>query len=177
MGGLQLAVSVSLFIALSVTPLSSACGTDVDLGGAIDGSVALDASPPLGVDCDPCARASDCVTGSTCGVVSGDLYCAKLCTDTDDCATGETCATLATPDAGTTKACVPSTGACPPAPSPAAPDGAPFEQCGTEVGPTVPGNCRACGSSSTDCAANGCYGGYWCDTAIHDCQKPPKTCD
>jgi hypothetical protein len=54
--------------------------------------------------------------------------------------------------------------------------GVPVDHCGTLVAPSVDGGCHACSASSSDCQANGCYGGYWCDTSSVDCHTPPKTC-
>jgi len=48
--------------------------------------------------------------------------------------------------------------------------------CGTLVAPEIDAGCKACSKTSTDCQPNGCYGGYWCDTAINDCNSPPKSC-
>jgi hypothetical protein len=31
-------------------------------------------------------------------------------------------------------------------------------------------------SSSSGCAANGCYGGWWCDTTTNRCHSPPSGC-
>jgi hypothetical protein len=55
-------------------------------------------------------------------------------------------------------------------------DGGPAEQCGSLVAPNVPSTCRACDPEAGDCQPNGCYGGYWCDSAKVDCSQPPKSC-
>jgi len=55
-------------------------------------------------------------------------------------------------------------------------DGSTTNVCGDLVGPTIDAGCRACSASSDDCQANGCYGGYWCDTDEIDCKAPPKSC-
>jgi hypothetical protein len=55
-------------------------------------------------------------------------------------------------------------------------DGGPAEQCGSLVAPDVPSDCRACDPEAGDCQPNGCYGGYWCDSAKVDCSEPPKSC-
>jgi hypothetical protein len=43
--------------------------------------------------------------------------------------------------------------------------------CGSLAGPTVTAGCHC--SSSKSCAANGCYGGWWCNTATNKCQAAP----
>ncbi|HSQ64352.1 MAG TPA: hypothetical protein VLM85_14090 [Polyangiaceae bacterium] len=54
--------------------------------------------------------------------------------------------------------------------------GGPVDHCGTLVAPAVSAGCKACNPSSGGCQPNGCYGGYWCDTAKTDCHTPPTTC-
>jgi len=44
------------------------------------------------------------------------------------------------------------------------------------VGPTVSAGCSSCSSSSSSCQANGCYGGWYCDTSTDKCQSPPTSC-
>ncbi len=46
--------------------------------------------------------------------------------------------------------------------------------CGTMVAPTVVAGCHSC--TNQTCQTNGCYGGYWCDTATVKCHAPPTTC-
>jgi hypothetical protein len=171
----------SIALASLLAFAAGACGRDVDLGGSIDAALDatfVDAAPVASpTDCTPCLTPTECGSGSTCGLVAGDLYCAKECDFADDCGSGEKCASIDLPDAGTRKACVPPSGACPPASGVLLPDGAPAERCGALVAPDVDGGCAACSATSTDCQANGCYGGYWCDTSIRDCQRPPKTCN
>ena len=48
--------------------------------------------------------------------------------------------------------------------------------CGSLVSPTTPANCVACDKDASDCQANGCYGGYWCDLDAADCRYPPSSC-
>ncbi len=49
-------------------------------------------------------------------------------------------------------------------------------QCGNDVAPSVDAGCRACDKASSDCQANGCYGGFWCDTVLNNCEPPTKSC-
>jgi hypothetical protein len=70
--------------------------------------------------------------------------------------------------------CVPRGGVC--AVTGATPDAGsgPSETCGNLVGPDVKAGCHC--SSGKTCGANGCYGGWWCNTATNHCQAPPSTC-
>ncbi len=56
-----------------------------------------------------------------------------------------------------------------------APDSGPL-QCGNDVAPSVDAACRACDKASSDCQPNGCYGGFWCDTVLNNCEPPTKSC-
>ena len=49
-------------------------------------------------------------------------------------------------------------------------------RCGPLTGPEVTADCVACARGSSGCQANGCFGGYWCHSTTHDCQKPPASC-
>ncbi len=55
------------------------------------------------------------------------------------------------------------------------------ETCGTYVGPDVSAQCHSCTPGGTShngqpCQQNGCYGGWWCDTASNYCHQPPTNC-
>lgn len=50
-------------------------------------------------------------------------------------------------------------------------------QCGTLVAPSVTASCHSCTAGSGTCQANGCYGGWWCDTSTNRCKVAPTTCD
>jgi hypothetical protein len=151
----------------------AACSTDVDLGGTSDGAV-IDAGPP-GPECAPCSTGSQCASG-TCAQFAGDLYCATSCSTSGGCASGQTCTSAKASSGSTVNVCVPSSGACTPATPPADADGGPLDHCGSLNGPSIASSCEACGKYSNDCQANGCYGGYWCDESIRDCQPPPTSC-
>jgi hypothetical protein len=49
--------------------------------------------------------------------------------------------------------------------------GVPLDTCGTLVGPSKAAGCASCGANP--CQTNGCYGGWWCNTATSRCQAPP----
>ncbi len=150
-----------------------ACGKDVDLGGSTDASI-----PDAGgsVVCEPCASSSECASGGTCAHLtasSAEGFCLRTCA-TATCDADDACTSTTSTTGETLRACVPKTGVCSPArPPPVQPDGAPLERCGDLVGPTVSAQCHACQAGSSTCQPNGCYGGYWCDTTIRRCQRPP----
>jgi hypothetical protein len=50
----------------------------------------------------------------------------------------------------------------------------PGNVCGGLVGPGVSAACYC--SPGHTCAANGCYNGWWCNTASGRCQAPPASC-
>lgn len=143
------------------------CGTDVNLGGTADGG------EPKSADCEPCVFVDDCHAGAACGQYSGDAYCATACPQGNECGTGQTCASIVS-TTGTVMACLPISGKCPTAPPPSGSDGSVVTKCGALVGPTVPASCKSCKAGVGTCQANGCYGGWWCNTALTECVRPPK---
>jgi len=58
--------------------------------------------------------------------------------------------------------------------SDAAPMDGTTEICGNLVGPNVEAGCYCSGS---DCLADGCYGGWWCNTSTNRCERPPSSCN
>jgi hypothetical protein len=177
----------SLLTAAAAAP-AVACGIDVDLGGTADSGApdtsiaeggANDALAPdatLGDQCDPCNAVPDCAPKFTCAQFAGDTYCGALCDGGTGCGSTEACQTVTTSAGGRASACVPKGGTCAAAPPPPAKDGGVLTQCGDLVGPTVDAGCHSCGRFSNDCQPNGCYGGWWCNTYTHYCQRPPYYC-
>jgi hypothetical protein len=162
---------------LAVWLALAGCGTDVDIGGPADASVEANVDAEVPDDCDPCESAQDCAISAVCAQFSGDEFCAKKCPIGNECAADEVCTSVAVTTGGNTNACLPKSGTCAPAPPPPPTrDGAPLESCGVLNGPTIASECHACGKFSDDCQANGCYGGYWCNTSTRRCQRPPTSC-
>jgi hypothetical protein len=152
------------------------CGTDVSLGGRSDaGTGDATVEGDLALDCEPCLAESDCASDATCGVFSGDSFCATLCPNGTGCDSDETCDAITTVGGAGIKACVPNGGVCATASGPDA-DGASANHCGALNGPQITSACHSCGRYSSDCQPNGCYGGWWCDTSTRRCERPPKTC-
>lgn len=163
------------------------CGTDVDLGGGDEGGapgeaapgdsgISPDAASGQSQDCDPCTATRECRAEVACAEIApdgGNAFCLGLCGPDGHCEVDEACRTVRTREGTTADACVPLAGACPTAPGPSGSDGAPLERCGLLVGPPLDAGCRSC---RYDCQPNGCYGGWWCDTAVRECVRPPKAC-
>jgi hypothetical protein len=148
---------------------------------------------PTGVDpaqCPACITDSDCESGSICSQFGADIYCAPACPASGGCASGRTCSTVASATGDQVDVCVPVGDVCglqvgpdtvPPdeqakkkdagSPPPAPPGGT----CGTLADPNTAAQCHSCGTTHT-CQANGCYGGWWCDTSTDRCQAPPTNC-
>jgi hypothetical protein len=111
--------------------------------------------------------------GGVCAQLGGDSYCAPACSGGGACAADKQCATVTDVSGAQVSVCVPRGGVCSVA-SPAPDAGGPSETCGNLVGPDVMAGCHC--SSGKTCAANGCFGGWWCNTATNHCQAPPSTC-
>lgn len=146
------------------------CGSDVDLGGSIDGGIGSQAHA-IAFDCDPCADDDDCAKTEVCAKLGNSFYCAATCTDT--CSDSETCQAVTTLQGKSVSACAPPDGGCfrDFTPSPTDPN-----VCGPFLGPSKEADCHSCARGHDDCQDNGCYDGYWCDTADDECEKAPATC-
>ncbi len=130
--------------------------------------------------CEPCANTQSCPLGSACATLSGNNeFCATLCPRGTECDSDDTCTLVpSAQDGEILSACVPNSGTCAPAKMPEV-DGAPIEHCGPLEGPTVLADCRSCNRNDSDCQANGCYAGWWCDMSrkpVGRCRKPPTNC-
>ncbi|GAC1540193.1 MAG: hypothetical protein NVS3B10_04880 [Polyangiales bacterium] len=157
----------------------AACSTDVDLGGSADGGLRPDPTlEGLGDICEPCTTAATCPANAVCVQIAGNLtFCATACPKGTEGRTDETCQLLTSaPRSAALQACAPKGGVCAPAPPPPAGDGGVLEHCGTLEGPTMAAACRSCDKDDKDCQPNGCYAGWWCNTASNRCRKPPATC-
>jgi hypothetical protein len=132
----------------------------------------------LPAGCTPCVTSDDCGANSVCAQFDGDSFCASSCANGETCGSGHSCITATTIDGTETQACLPDGDPCGPASSPAPPSSdataPPSGQCGALVGPTIASTCKGCGTHT--CQPNGCYGGWFCNTASSHCQAPPATC-
>ncbi len=138
---------------------------NMDAGGIGDASVSA--------ACPPCVTDQDCA-GGTCAQLAGDSYCTPSCPNGNECSTDRSCVSASSVTGQQVSVCVPRSDVC--TPTNATDDaGTPSGPCGSLVGPDVKSGCTGCGSRPT-CQANGCYGGWWCNTATNKCQSPPSDC-
>lgn len=175
-----LMAAVSIATAVAVLSAFAACGTDVNLGGGADtGAFLLDPTlEDLGDICEPCTTSATCPATAVCVQIAGTLtFCATACPNGTGCDADEICQPLAMgPGGPQTNACAPKAGVCAPAAPPVSEAAAPLDHCGTLESPTTVAACRSCDKDDKDCQANGCYGGWWCNTVSNRCRKPPATC-
>ncbi len=130
---------------------------------------------PGSAQCQSCIQDSDCAAGDVCGQFSGDSFCAKACPSGNECSADTACTPVSSAAGAQVSACVPRADACgATVGTPSSGAGAPSDgMCGSLAGPTTKAGCTC--SSSHTCAANGCYGGWWCNTASNKCQAPPTS--
>ena len=147
--------------------------TPIDDAG--DAGALLEGAAPM-ITCPPCTTDQDCAGGS-CAQLGGDSYCASACHPENvghECAEDRACTPVSTVEGQQASVCVPRGDVC--GASATEPDASmPSDTCGTLVAPKVVASC-ICAAGQT-CAANKCYGGWWCNTATNRCQPAPATCD
>ncbi len=160
-GSLTLLASLSLVLFGCGGHESGASPTTGDDGG-------VDAS----ASCPPCVTDNDC-NGGTCAQFGGDTYCAPACGAAGACSSDRTCETVTTFAGQQASVCVPLGDVCGPS-NPTNSADAGSGMCGTYAPPDLAAGCTC--ASSKGCAANGCYGGWWCDTATNKCHAPPSGC-
>ncbi len=156
---------IVLVSALAVSLIAGAsCIRSVDLGGSVAGR------------CAPCEADDACGTSGVCARLGGGSYCAALCPTGGECGDAGACSTLSTTSLAEVNACVPGGSGCDTAPNDAEAD-APSVSCAGLAPPGVFAPCNACGFQSNGCQANGCYNGWFCETARRYCEPPPASCD
>jgi Calcineurin-like phosphoesterase len=176
-------LALSAFVvsaASNCSPSQNNIGTGGAAGGlsapAVTGN-AGPAGPGSGgsgsVQCPPCTDTADCATGSTCTQLGSDSYCAPNCVGGTMCSNGRACVTATDISGNQVSVCVPPNSVCS-APIPGGDAGPPSGMCGQYVGPDIAAACASCGANV--CQANGCYGGWWCDTTSLKCHAPPANC-
>jgi hypothetical protein len=195
--------SQARWLALVGTPAVALAATAwAGCGGAVNGfldsgrdsgaAAMQDGAPPGSADgslpgeCQECTTNADCTNGATCAQFQGDTFCAQACPNGDECGSSTTCTPETTFAGDQVSVCVPNDSACgtapPPGSGPPTPptgcDAGPVTSCGSLVAPTSTASCTSCttSTSSKTCQANGCYGGWWCDTSTNKCQEPPSNC-
>ena len=148
--------------------------------------------------CHPCVTSKDCV-GGACVQYGGDDFCALDCTGPSQCGVNEKCVLATAFDGSEVQVCIPEGGACgttkgcgtcpsgtncdsvtascvPTVDMGTVADAA-STSCGTFEPPSTASCCKSCMQSAKKCQPNGCYGGWWCDTAQCKCVKPPSDCN
>jgi hypothetical protein len=124
--------------------------------------------------CKACVATTDC-TQELCVQMEGDSVCAGTCNTDADCVSGDQCAKLTTSDGKAMSACIARDGSCGKVPmSGDASDGG-TNPCTGFSAPDVANTCCACTSSHGGCAANNCFGGYYCNVGCV-CVPPPSQC-
>lgn len=119
--------------------------------------------------CIACVTDKDC-HGGVCAQIGGDSFCASVCTTGNECGGGASCKEVVTVFGAQINACVPASNCGPEEPVTDA-GLPPSDICGSLYGPKEPAKCHSCGQNP--CQPNGCYGGWWCNTATNICQSPP----
>jgi hypothetical protein len=182
----------SILAALTVlaAPGLAGCRTSVVVGGLADGGGA-DAGHGL---CEDCLQ-NDCAPGLACVQVGGSASCMKACTATSDCPSTEACTAGVTTGGDQVKVCVDADGDCEVSGfdcddcgagtvcnralnrcDPVTDAGTP-PACGALVPPSTAGTCcHSCRAGASDCQANRCYNGWWCDTSSCRCREPAGDC-
>ena len=175
-GAIAATFAAAIFIGCSSTTPN---GFGADGNGTGQGGSGVDPAK-----CPLCVSDSDC-GGGVCAQFGSDIFCAPSCANGASCAADRTCSLETSASGDQVSVCVPNDNACGAgagsggsdtcAPASGEDAGDP-NRCGTFVGPAEAASCSSCSSSSSKCQANGCYGGWWCDTATNKCQSSPSGC-
>ncbi len=164
------------------TGLGGAGGAGSVTGSAAKGNTSASGGPTSGGGgadpCPVCISSTDCDASSVCAQIANDSFCTPRCDANGLCGPGRTCVIATTADGLQRSVCVVQSGTCSPvngsSSATSGAGGAPSELCGTFVGPDVVAACASCNGAG--CQANGCFGGWWCDTATDKCHGPPTNC-
>ncbi len=157
-----------VFVAATLASIPSACASNATSDQGSTSSTGTAAG-----ECPQCVTDQDCATGGLCSQLGSDSYCAPPCPNGNECAADRTCVPVSKVDGQQASVCVPAGQVC--SPSNGGGGAPPTDTCGPLVGPTVAAGCSSCKAGST-CQANGCYGGWWCNTTTNKCQSPPTNC-
>jgi hypothetical protein len=135
-----------------------------------DGGPGDDASSDA---CPACVSDQDC-GGTVCAQLGNDSKCVPACPNGNECASDRACVSATNVAGAQVSVCVPRGDEC----GLSADDldsGPPPQQCPGLAGPTTAASCTSC-TGKPNCQPNGCYGGWWCNTATNRCQSPPSGC-
>ena len=151
----------SSFHVLALAALVAACAND---GGSTTEAGA----------CVPCVSDNDC-NGAVCAQLGGDSYCAAPCPNGNECTSDQQCMTVSSITGDALSVCV-QTASTTCGPNTTDDAGAPPTSCPGLADPSTTATCTSCTQYNQPCQANGCYGGWWCNTQTNKCQQPPATC-
>ncbi len=145
--------------------------------------------------CTECTTSADCANGDPCTQYAGSDYCGHPCSTGADCGSGESCLITSSVTGAQVQVCVPTNGTCGTVGCGTCPSGytcdplqgACFTGAGGGAGggsgtdggtcanydlPQTPSCCTSCTPGVGNCAANGCFGGWWCDRNACICHAP-----
>lgn len=126
--------------------------------------------------CPPCVTNGDC-DGGACVQLGADSFCAPTCAGVNDasCADGRSCVAASNVAGEQVSVCAPTNDECAGGRGSQDDAGAVPGACDGLAAPTVSAPCTSC-TGKSNCQANGCYGGWWCNLGTNKCQQPPTTC-
>jgi hypothetical protein len=176
-GAMAAAVASSLATAFSF----SGCANNNGDGFADGGK-----GGPNSAECPVCVTDQDC-NGGSCAQFGSDIFCAPVCPNGNECASDRTCQLETSATGEQVSVCTPNDNACgvdqdtDAGPNPcnqptSGGDAGDPNRCGTLIGPAESASCSSCTASSSSCQANGCYGGWWCDSSTNKCRSAPSNC-
>src|SRR5207302_8532846 len=97
------------------------------------------------------------------------------CPNGNECAADRACVVATNVAGQQVSVCVPRGDECGLGSGPDQDSGPPPQQCPGLVPPSGASGCTSC-SGKPNCQPNGCYGGWWCNSATNRCQAPPTNC-
>ncbi len=172
------------FVSVGLTGLSTGCAQNTDGPWGADSGLGADGpNDPDGstnASCKACVIDSDC-SGGVCAQLGSDSYCAATCTSTSQCPSGEQCTSVTSIAGDQVSVCVNvSSTQCGLNPGQTSNDAGsppPSNTCPGWADPSTSASCTSCKQGASGCQANGCYGGWWCNTSTNKCQSaPPQNC-
>ncbi|MEO7110989.1 MAG: hypothetical protein ABI183_11175 [Polyangiaceae bacterium] len=175
------AAAVATAAAVAVALSFSGCANDNAAAFPDSGT-----SGPNAAECPVCVTDQDC-NGGSCAQFGSDIFCAPTCPNGNECASDRTCQVETSATGEQVSVCTPNDNACgvdqgdDAGPSgcnqgTTTTDAGDPNQCGTLIGPAESASCSSCTSSTSSCQANGCYGGWWCDSSTSKCRAAPTNC-
>jgi hypothetical protein len=169
---LRVAALFALAFGVGFAVSIAACGSSSAPAGfaGTDAGSAGDGASAGGDGCTSCVTDQDC-NGGVCAQIGGDSYCTALCPNGNECTAATSCIQVVSVAGTQESACVPANDCGGMSQGNEDAGAPPTNTCGSLNGPDVASGCTC--SSGKTCSANGCYGGWWCNTQSNKCQAPP----